>query len=835
MSNELYFYKVKLFIMKKLVFLFTFITFSVWGQEFSISGKVIDNETKTPLEYATIVLESLNNPSKITGGVTDEKGEFNVKAPKGMYHLKVQFFSFKTYEVKNFNLNENKKLGNIILKIDVEELSGVEVVAERTTVELHLDKKVYNVGQDMTVKGGSVSDVLDNVPSVSVDTEGKVSFRGNESVQILINGKPSALSGVNDEALRQLPAESIERVEVISNPSSRYDAEGTAGIINIILKKGSAVGFMGSVTASVGNPEAYEVGTNLSLRKKDWTFFTNVSYRDRNSPGNTKFSQQNLNDLGKIANFQDENRKTNRFRDGYNFNFGAEYRINEQSSITNSFVLGSSKGKNTTDTDFFNYDANRVLTAKRYRSNTESDDDFRFQYSLNFEHKFNNDGHKLTADYQFSSSKEDENAIIKERNLTTNTDLETEQTIGKEKGIKHLAQIDYVLPFGENNKSQFEAGYRGTLDETDIDFTAGIFDTTGNLIRNPNFSNHFFYEQYINAFYSQLGKKLGKWNFMGGLRFEHTKVISLLKDTNENYSKKYSGLFPSVYLGYEFSQEQQLSVSYSRRLRRPWSRFINPFVSRSSNTNLFSGNPDLDPTYTNAFDVAYLKRWDKVSLNTSVYYNHSTEVFEMISLETGDFITVNGLSVPVMIRRPINLSDEDRVGVEFTTNYTPKKNWRFSLNMNFYHYKSSGSYTYTNYKNVTTTQNFDTEANSWSSRFTAKLPLIYNIDFQTNVTYNAPRKSAQSEIEGNLSANLALSKEIFNKKGNISLNVSDLFNSRKMIADTQTARVITHSEMQWRQRQIMLNFTYRFGNIKGQQKERKNQRDNTMEDTEMEF
>ncbi|GIJ96141.1 TonB-dependent receptor [Capnocytophaga stomatis] len=835
MSNEVYFTKTTLFIMKKLVFLLTFVTFSVWGQEFSISGKVIDNETKTPLEYATIVLESLDNPSKITGGVTNEKGEFDVKAPKGMYHLKVQFFSFKTYEVKNFNLNDNKKLGNIILKIDVEELSGVEVVAERTTVELHLDKKVYNVGQDMTVKGGSVSDVLDNVPSVSVDAEGKVSFRGNESVQILINGKPSALSGVNDEALRQLPAESIERVEVISNPSSRYDAEGTAGIINIILKKGSAMGFMGSVTASVGNPQAYELGTNLSLRKEDWTFFTNLSYNHRNSPGNTNFSQENLDNLGKTANFQDENRKTNRLRDGYNLNLGAEYRFNDKSSITNSFVLSSKKGTNTTDNNFLNYDANRVLTAKRYRNNTESDDDFRFQYSLNFEHKFNNDGHKLTADYQFSSSKEDENAIIKERNLTTNIDLETEQTIGKEKGVKHLAQIDYVLPFGENKKSQFEAGYRGTLDETDIDFTAGILDGAGNLVRNPNFSNHFVYEQNVNAFYSQLGTKFGKWNFMGGLRFEHTKVTSLLKNTNENYSKEYSALFPSVYLGYEFSGEQQISLSYSRRLRRPWSRFINPFVSRSSNTNLFSGNPDLDPTYTNAFDVAYLKKWDNLSLNTSVYYNHSTEVFEMISLETGDFITINGLSVPVMLRRPINLSDEDRVGVEFTTNYTPKRNWRFSLNMNFYHYKSSGSYTYTNYQNVTSTQNFNTEANSWSSRFTAKLPLIYNIDFQTNVMYNAPRKSAQSEIEGELSANLALSKEILNKQGNISLNVSDVFNSRKMIADTKTERVITHTEMQWRERQIMLNFTYRFGNMKGQQKERKSQRDNTMDETEMEF
>ncbi|MFJ1491899.1 TonB-dependent receptor domain-containing protein [Capnocytophaga canis] len=813
--------------MKKIVLLLFLATTTIWGQDYSITGKVVEYDSKTPLEYATIVLEPIENPTKLTGGVTDEKGEFHIKAPKGMYTLKVKFFSFKNYEVKNFNLKENTKLGTIALHSDVEQLEGVEVVAERTTVELHLDKKIYNVGQDMTVKGGSISDVLDNVPSVSVDTEGKVSFRGNESVQILINGKPSALSGVNDEALRQLPAESIERIEVISNPSSRYDAQGTAGIINIILKKGSAIGLFGSVSASVGNPEAYELGTNLSLRKEDWTFFGNLSYSNRKSPGKTLFNQENLDATGKTANFQDENRQTFRNRKGLNFNLGAEYRFNERSSITNSVVVVSNDGKNITDTDFFNYNANRVLTAQRYRNNTEKSDDLRFQYAMNFEHKFNDEGHKLTADYQFSKSDQEGNGLITEHNLTSNTYLDVEQTINKEKVNKHLAQIDYVLPFGANKKSQFEAGYRGTVDENDTDYTMGILDNTGKLIVNNNLSNRFIYDQYVNAFYSQLGVKVDKWNFMGGLRFEHTKVQSLLVNTNENYSKEYAGLFPSVYVGREFEGDQQVSVSYSRRLRRPWSRFINPFVSRSSNTNLFGGNPDLDPTYTNAFEISHLKKWEKMTLSSSVYYNYSTQVFDMISLETGDFVTVNGLLVPVMLRRPINLSDESRTGMEFTANYTPKRNWRFSLNFNFYHYKSKGEYSYTNYLSTTTVQRFNTEANSWSSRFTARLPIVYGIDFQTNVNYSAPRKSAQSDIEGSISANLALSKELFDRKASVSLNVSDIFNSRKMIADTRTERVISHSEMQWRQRQIMLNFTYRFGNMKQQPKER---RQRTMDD-----
>lgn len=813
----------------------TLATTTLFGQDFSVTGKVIENQSKTPLEYATISLEPIGNNGKLTGGVTNEKGEFSIKAPQGIYHLKVQFFSFETYEIRNFNLNSDKKLGVITLKDNVQELAGVEVMAERTTVELHLDKKVYNVGQDMTVKGGSVSDVLDNVPSVSVDADGKVSFRGNESVQILINGKPSALSGMNDEALRQLPAESIERVEVISNPSSRYEAEGTAGIINIILKKGSTEGFMGSVTASVGLPEAYELGTNLSLRKQDWTIFGGANLQRRNSPGEATFIQEYFNNSGVTTSFQDEFRHNNRLRQGVNLNAGFEYRFNEKSSITNSVIYGSNDGENVVNTDFFNYDANKNLTTKRFRKNTENDDDYRFQYSLNFLHKFDEEGHKLSADYQYSISNEEEIGLITERNITTATDLTTEKTINDEGTTRHLAQLDYTLPLGKDKKSQFEAGYRGLIEETDIDYTAGDLDNAGNLIVNNNYSNRFIYDQYINAFYSQLGVKHGKWNFMGGLRWEHTNVKSILVNTSQNYSKQYWGLFPSVYLGYEFTDIQQVSVSYSRRLRRPWSRFINPFLVRSSNTNVFGGNPDLNPTYTNAFDVAYLTKLGNFSINTSVYYNHSTEVFEMISIENGEFVNVNGLLVPVTLKHPINLSDEERIGAEFTANFTPKRNWRFSLNFNFFRLKSEGEHSYKSFTGNTITQRFNTETNSWTSRFTAKLPLMYGVDFQTNMMYEAPRLASQSEREGQLSANVAFSKEILKGKGNISLNVSDVFDSRKMVLNTRTANVFTHQEMQWRKRQAMLNFTYRFGSMKSQQNEKERKTQQSTSEPEMYF
>ena len=256
------------------------------------------------------------------------------------------------------------------------------------------------------------------------------------------------------------------------------------------------------------------------------------------------------------------------------------------------------------------------------------------------------------------------------------------------------------------------------------------------------------------------------------------------------------------------------------RSRRPWSRFINPFPSRTSNTNLFQGNPDLDPTFTDAYDIGYLKRWDKITLNTSAYYNRSTGVFQFIALETGDFVEIENpdtneiVDVPIMLRTPINLAVEQRLGVEFTTTYTPKRNWRFTWNINLFNQKLDGDYTYINYQDEEIVQNFDSENFTWFSRLSSKIVLPYKIDFQANMMYQGPNRTAQSKSEGMLSANLAFSKDILKDKGTLSLNVSDLFNSRKRISETRTPTVFSYSEMQWRQRQVTLNFTYRFNKQK---------------------
>ena len=792
------------------------------AEPITISGTVFDKDTGQPLEYATLVLQSVRRPEMVTGGISGVDGKFSVETTPGQYNVRVEYLSYKTYELKAQTYRSSVDLGTIQLEIDAEQLEDVVVIGERTTVELRLDKKVYNVGQDLTVRGGSVTDVLDNVPSVTVDVEGNISLRGNESVRILINGKPSALSGLSPQALQQLPAESIERVEVITNPSARYDAEGTAGILNIILKQSKTAGVNGSVNVFAGYPDNFGGALSLNLRREKFNVFTTTTYRYRDAPGNALFNQENFDDAGNTVSFQDEIRNYQRQDNSLNTNIGFEYFFDEKSSITNSLVIRKSDGGSTVDIDFFNFDEVRNPTIQRNRFTLEDEVDENVQYSVNYKKYFEKDGHELTMDYQYSRGDEIENSIINEVVLGETTDLPTEQTINDETQVSQLVQFDYVLPFGKDNQSQFEMGYRGTFNNFDTDFDFGILEN-GVLDRDPNFSNQLKYKEYVNAAYMQLGTKVKKFSVLSGLRMEASDIGIELVDTEEVTNKDYVNWFPSLFFGYEFSETEQLTISYSRRLRRPRSRFINPFPSRSSNTNLFQGNPDLDPTFTNAFDLGYLKRWDKITFTTSGYFNRSTGVFQFITQETGDFVQIenpadpdNPVLVPVQARTPINLATDERYGVEFTTTYTPKRDWRITWNLNLFQQQLRGDYTYTNFQDEVITQNFDADNFTWFTRISAKIPLPGSIDFQSNLFYRGPSKDAQNTNKGILSTNLAFSKDVIKDKATLSLNVSDLFNTRKRRSETITNTVATYSEFQWRERQITLSFLYRFNQPQNQ-------------------
>ena len=792
--------------MKRFIIILIFsITLAANAQhKFSITGTVIDKETNQPLEYATIVMTPVNGDN-ITGGLTDEKGHFSVEVPKGVYNISVEFISFKTYRLPNRDIDKDMNLGTIFLEVSSQQLEEVELIAEKTTVEIKLDKKIYNVGKDLTVRGGTVSDVLDNVPSVSVDVEGNVSLRGSDNVRILINGKPSGLVGLSStDALRQLPADAIEKVEVITSPSARYDAEGTAGILNIILRRSKLQGLNGAITTNVGHPTSAGVSGNLNFRTGDFNFFTTTGYNYSEGPGKSYFYTEYLN----TGTFLEEKREYERVRKGLNTNFGVEWYVNETSSITTAVFYRDGNNKNNTTNNIFQNNSNSV------RFDPETEDDRTIQYSVNYDKKFKTDGHKLTFDFQYEDSSEDENSLITENGLNK----EKVRTLEDQENI--LLKTDYVLPLGE--KSQFEFGYRGTFNVLDTDYRLDTVNA-GEFVKDERVSNNLIYKENINAFYSQYGSKIKKFSYLLGLRMEATRVVINQITTNDKNVKVYENLFPTVNLGYEISDKQSLTLGYNRRIRRPRSRFINPFPSRSSASNIFQGNPDIDPTISDAFDLGYLNRFGKLTLNSSLYYQHGTDVFNFITEDTGETVIVGGEEVPVIRRIPINLASDDRFGFEFTLTYNPTKKWNVNGNFNFFRSSTKGDYN---------GQSFDADNTSWFMRLNNKLTLPGKIEWQTRMFYMGPRKDAQNETKGMFSTDIAFSKDLFKEKASVTLNVSDLFNSRKRETETITATFVSESEFQWRQRSINLSFTYRFN----QQKKRQ-QRDRNFNDDngDMEF
>jgi len=763
-----------------------------------IKGTVIEKVSKQPLEYATITFVNPKFPKGISGGITNSKGEFDVDINPGIYDITVEFISFKPNLISQRKLQESTNLGQIALEEDATQLNEVEVRAEKSSVEIKLDKKVYNVGQDMIVKGGTVSDVLDNVPSVSVDTEGNVSLRGSDNIRILIDGRPSYAVNIA-EALRQLPADAIDKVEVITNPSARYEAEGGSGLINIILKKGKNQGFNGTFIASGGIPETYGLTANLNYKTEKLNYFTTAGYGRRTTEGGGKTDSEYFNTNGSIKNYLYETRNTERFRDGFNGRVGMEWTVAKNTFWTNAINYQKDNGGNDDLINFNNFDANKNFTGSTYRLGKGESADENVEYTSNLIKNFNDKGHKLTVDASISRNTDNNQSIITDTNNFNNT---LNDQVQKQSQL----QVDYVLPM--ENGSQFEAGYKGSFGNLNNRYY--VLDEQG--IRINNLSDTLEFLENINALYTQFGFKKNKFSYLFGLRWEDTNIEVNLLETSKFDSKKYNNFFPSAFVSYEISDQSNITTSYSKRLSRPRGRFMNPAVNYASNVNIFQGNPDLDPSLTDKFDFGYIKRWDKLTFNTSAYFENTKDVFSFVRSLSGD--EVNG--IPVILSRPINLGKEQKFGFEFTLNYNPSKIWRLNSNFNFYNVKTTGENSYKDSNGIDVVQNLNNQANNWFTRISSKLTLPYKIDWQLNATYFGGQRTAQGRSLGIFSMNTALSKDVLKDKGTIAFNISDIFNSRMMRSYVDFDNQSSYSEMQYRKRQFNLSFTYRFNKAKGE-------------------
>ena len=778
-----------------------------------VSGKIIEIETNLPLEYATITFFSKVENKMKGGGITDPDGNFSISIPQGTYDVSVEYFSFENITKLNVNFNQDTNLGTLKMNSDLQSLDAVDIIAEKTTVEIKLDKKIYNVGRDLTVRGGSVSDVLDNVPSVSVDIEGNVALRGNGNVRILINGKPSGLVGLNStDALRQLPADAIEKVEIITSPSARYDAEGTAGILNIILRRSKILGLNGAIIINSGYPNQLGASGNINYRTGDINVFNNSGYSYRKSPGssgveteffNTEYDEDGILIQDSPNTFRNEYRTFERIRKGFNSNTGVEWYITPTTSLTTAFLASKSNNSNESFNRAETLDLTGAVISESVRYDPETETDQTTQFSVNFDKQFHgNSEHRLTFDFQLENSSEDEGSIIYNDGIAA----ERVRTIEDQKRV--LIQSDFTLPI--NDKTRFEVGYNGRFSTNNTAYSLE-FAEDDSFILDTNISNVLVYKENVNAVYTQYGSKVkDKFSFLLGLRMEATNITISQLSSNEYTNSNYIGLFPTVNLGYEFSENQNLTIGYNRRISRPRSRFLNPFPSRSSATNLFQGNPNISPSYSNGVDIGYLNTLEKITLNTSLYYNHATDVFTYISEDTGDEVVINGESVPVIRRGPINLAEDDRLGFEFTLTYRPSKKWNMNANFNLYHSAIKG-----NYKGLS----YDSENLGWFVRLNNKYTLPGNIEWQTRLSYSGPTVDAINRREGIFSSNMAFSKDLFKEKASITLNINDLFNTQRRNLESTTPTFYSDGYYRWRVRSYSLSFTYRFNQAKKRPKQ----------------
>lgn len=790
-----------------------------------VKGSVVEASTNTPLEYASITLESTTNNHNITGDISDESGNFNIPVTPDTYQIKIEYLGYKTFVIDSKEITNSISLGIIKIEGDSELLEGVVVEARRAAVELKLDKRIYNVSDDNIARGGTASDVLDNIPSVEVDADGNVSLRGNESVKVLIDGKPSGMASNIADALKMLSAESIDKVEVITNPSARYEAEGGGGIINIVLKKGSNDGINGSVTLNAGDPTSYGAVATLNIRDTNYNFYTNLGYTKNKTFGNSMNETEYFDENGTTSQFVNEYSRNSRDREGFNGNFGFDWNLTDKLSWNQGFTYRKSKGDNPRTLNYDNYDANYNLLYSNVRQTGEDDLKETAEYSTDFTYKFNEKGHEI-----FVSGSVSKDLDIEDSNISTfdqsNTVLASDITKATENQLRHIARLDYVLPFGDN--SQFEAGYLGNFNRLNTKFDISSLNDAGVYVPNELFRNDLEYKEQVHALYTQYGNKVDQLSYMVGLRWEATEVDVNQHTTQDFNNKKYNDFFPSAFLNYEFSQTENLTASYSRRVRRPRGRMLNPVSNYSSSINFFMGNPNLDPAFTNAFELGYMKRWHQLTFNSSLYYNKTTDAFQFVRRIVG----VNDEGIPITVSGPINLSTEHRYGLELNLNYGPFHWWRLNANANLFQQSTRGDYSYNDLDGNKINQNFDNDTFTWTGRLNSRVTLPAKIDWQTNVMYRGAQTTAQGKILGNASVNMSLSKELFNDRATLAVNVSDLFNSRKRMLETYLPQATSYAEMQWRERTVNVSFTYRFNQTKTERQREQRRQGMPMEDME---
>lgn len=782
------------------VFLFSFSSQAQQNgtQKLTITGKIIDSQTEAPLEYATIQIFTQQDTSLVGGGITSPEGTFSLEAEASRpLFMKISFIGYKTQNAGAVPLKAGQRsvdMGTLRLIPDMAITEDVEIVAQRVEMELSLDKRVFNVAQNSTLKGGNALDVLENLPSVEVDVEGNVSLRGSGNVRILIDGRPSGLAGLgSSEALRLLQSDLVERVEVITNPSARYEAEGEAGIINIVLRKDREKGLNGSMDLTGGYFINFGGAGNLNYRTKNMNLFGSYGINYRRNPGSGYFLQTNLDENGNPEEIFE--RERDQMRGGLNntFRAGADFYLSKSSLLTISGLLRRGNDLNEVDIEYRDFDTQGNLLQRTTREEDEDEIDRNYEVSINYEKTFEQEGRKWTADMRWIFAEDRERADQLEQIQDGESDPIVQRSDNTENEENLLFQTDYIHPFGEG--FIFEAGGRTTIRTIDNDYIVEQQNDIGVFEVFNGFDDRLVYQENIFAAYAILGRKRkdAAFSWQLGLRTEYTDIGVTSRSAETDIQKEYLNFFPSVNLSYQLDKNNTVQLSYSRRLSRPRFRLLLPFSNFTDARNLYQGNPDLDPEYTDSYEASYLTFWETGNVLASVYYRYRTGVIERILITNED-----GISEVF----PVNLATQDAYGIEVAFSQNITEWWRVGTNFNFFRAVTKGSYQ---------ELSLDNQTFAWTNNLNSKISIPEVFDMQVNFIYRSPRQISQGERRSLSIVNVGASKEIMRGRGTLTLSVRDLLNSRRRILDIVQPDFTRYDEFQWQAGTAALTFNYRFG------------------------
>lgn len=763
----------------------------------SIAGKVIDNDSKAPIEYANVVLLNPQTSAVLNGTITDTGGKFLLKEVKpGTYTLEVRFIGYttKSYSVEVTPQKLLVSLGDISISPSSLKMNDVVVKGDRTPVSYQIDKKVIEVDKMQTVVSGNAADVLQNVPSVTVDIEGNVSLRGSSNFTVLIDGRPTVMSA--QDALQQIPASSLETIEIITNPSAKYDPEGTAGIINIILKKNQNLGLSGVVNGNAGLKKKYGGDALLQYRTEDIIYTLGLDFNKRTFPGSSK--QENKFYSANSTSFYNYNGSTEWGRLGFGARAGIEFNFNEEDFFNIGGRIGKREGERKGSRTLQNWATNSLPVYSTDYNNNSRNGQFAGA-NLSYVHKFETKGHELSAEINFGY--EDGTDSASTETVRNNSILSGKKTSEYGPSRELEAKIDYVLPFSDVSK--FEAGYESEFENTDeLNDLYEYSPVSGAFEFKSLFSYATKYQINDQSFYTMYSNEFGDFGIQGGLRAEYSfRKIKLLRQ-NSQFSIDRWDFFPTLHTSYKFSEGTQVMASYTRRIQRPWGGQLEPFLTWMDATNVRIGNPDLLPEFIDSYEAGIQTFIGEFTISGEVYHRFTSNKIEDIRSVYEENVTLNSVA---------NIGKDYSTGGEFMVIVDPVSFWNLNMMANLYDYKIKGNL----YGESFTRSSFN-----WNARINNMFKISATTSMQINFNYNSPSVSSQGTWEASYSTDLSVKQDLFEKKLSLTLQVRDLFGTGKWETTSSGPDFYTYGLFKRESPIVVLNLKWNFNNYQPNKEKR---------------